>query len=159
MGIFISLQGVSSQFLCSLLLYLRLHCFIPKVFMNQSCFLVTTILPIITPMISPNPYPTRTIFQPKSKRNPVESWLCSEIEGEGGEELKFQHFFDNGFPHKPKFPWNEPFSNVSNCFPCGIEPVRLLWETLNHSRKVSCANCCGISLKAYFEKGPMILAL
>ena len=106
--------------------------------------------PIIIPMISPNPYPTKTIFQPNSKRDPTHSWLCSEIEGGGGEESETQHFFDNGFPHKPKFPSNELIPNVLNCFPWGIEPVRLLWETLNHSRKESCTSYGGISPENLF---------
>ena len=114
-------------------------------FINKWRFIVGTVSPCITPTISPNPFPTKTIFQPISKKDLIESWLCLEIKGEDGEESDTQHFFDNGFSHKPKFPPKELFSNVSNCFPCGIEPVRLLWETLNHSRKVSAASSSGIS--------------
>ena len=139
-----------AQFLCSLLMFLRIRCLIPKVFINQSYFFETTMLPIIIPTISPNPYPTKTIFQPNSKRDPTESRLWLEIEGEVGEESETQHIFDHGFPHKPRFLTNELFSNVWNCFPCGIELVRLLWETLNHSRKVSCAKCGGIYPESLF---------
>ena len=101
-------------------------------------------------MINPKPYPTKTIFQPNSEGDTAESWICLEVEGTGSEESETQHFFDNGLPHKPKFPINDLFSNVSNCFPCGIEPVSWLWETLNHSRKVSYVSCDGISPKSLF---------
>ena len=59
-------------------------------------------LPIITPKISPNLYPAKIIFQPNPKRKLVVSWFCSKIEGEGGDELEIQHFFDNRFPHNPQ---------------------------------------------------------
>ena len=42
-------------------------------------FFFATILPIISPIIGPNPYPTKTIFQPNST-------LHTEIEGECGDE-------------------------------------------------------------------------
>ena len=113
------------KFYVPLLTFFCTRCLIPKVFINHSCFLVATMLSIITPTISPNPYPIKTIFQPSSKKYSVESLFFSKTVGKGGEESEFQHFFDNGFPHKPKFPSNELFSNVSNCFPYGIKPVRL----------------------------------
>jgi hypothetical protein len=81
--------------------------------------------PIITPTTNPNSYPITTIFQPNSNGDP-ESWLASKIECLKGALSEFPHFFVNGFPHNPGLSSNELFSNVSNCFPCGIGPARLL---------------------------------
>ena len=56
---FIGAHKMHAQFLCSLLMFLRIYCLIPKVFINQSYFFEATMLPVIIPMISPNPYPTK----------------------------------------------------------------------------------------------------
>ena len=70
--------------------------------------------------------PNQNYFPTKFEERPCRIPTLIRNEGEVGEESETQHFFDNGFPHKPRFPTNELFSNVSNCFPCGIELVRLL---------------------------------
>ena len=68
---------VASQFLyvpfSSSIIVLVVLCVISKAFINQSSFLVVAMLPIITPTMNPNPYPTKSIFHPNSKRNPGES--------------------------------------------------------------------------------------
>ena len=118
-------REVASQFLyvpfSSSIIVLDVLCVISKAFFNQSSFLVVAMLPIITPTMNPNPYPTKSIFHPNSKRNPGESRVRLKT---AGEESKSQHFFGNGYPHKPKFPSKEIVSNVLNCFPSSIELVR-----------------------------------
>ena len=99
--------------------------------------------------------------QPKLFSNQIQHFIQKLKANVVKNKKKIQRFFDNGFPHKPKFPFNELFLNVSNCFPCGIylfdkyfpcgiKPMRLLWETLNHSRKVSFASCGRICPKSLF---------
>ena len=62
---------VASQFLyvpfSSSIIVLDVLCVISKAFFNQSSFLVVAMLPIITPTMNPNPYPTKSIFHPNSK--------------------------------------------------------------------------------------------
>ena len=133
--IYISLQAASS------LMFLRTHCRIPKVFISQSGFFLPQYCQSSVQIHIQNYFPTK--FN-TSFRNWRRMWWRIK--------KKIQRFFDNGFPHKLKFPFNELFLNVSNCFPCGIyffdkyfpcgiKPMKLLWETLNHSKKVSFASC------------------
>jgi hypothetical protein len=42
-------------------------------------------------------------------------------------------------------PSNELLGNVKNWFPCGILPVKLLYERFNQEREVREVNSCGIS--------------
>ena len=75
--------------------------------------------------------------QPKLFSNQIQHFIQKLKANVVKNKKKIQRFFDNGFPHKPKFPFNELFLNVSNCFPCGIylfdkyfpcgiKPMRLL---------------------------------
>ena len=137
-------------------MFLRTHCCIPKVFINQSGFFFCHNIANHLSNHRSKSIPNQNYFPTKfntSYRNWRRMWWRIK--------KKFQRFFDNGFPHKPKFPFNELFLNVSNCFPCGIylfdkyfpcgiKPMRLLWETLNHSRKVSFASCGRICPKSLF---------
>ncbi|KAG5561449.1 hypothetical protein RHGRI_004480 [Rhododendron griersonianum] len=54
---------------------------------------------------------------------------------------KFSNDVDIGTPHNPEFPSYELFSNVLNCFPQGIGPVRWLCETYTTARNVSWISC------------------
>ena len=64
-----------------------------------------------TPVTSPLPYPSKTIFQ--------STWVpgepCSEVEGAGGAGSEFPHGLDKGLPHNPGFPSNELFGYVPDC--------------------------------------------
>ena len=53
--------------------------------------------------------------------------------------------FESGHPRNPTFPWYELFSNVSNCFPLGMHPTRLLWQIFKTSSDVRDVSFCGIS--------------
>ena len=57
--LYIAICKMHAQFLCFILMFLRICCLIPKVLINQSYFFEATMLPIIIPMISPNPCPTK----------------------------------------------------------------------------------------------------
>ena len=107
---------------------------IAKVFINQSFFFLVIIFPPKTPNINPHSYPIATTFQSNSNRD-IASLFSTNIEGWGGGSFKLAYHFDNGLPHNPTFPLNELFSNVRNCFPCCIVPVRWLWDRLKKSKE------------------------
>ena len=103
--------------------------------------------PMKRPTKSPHPKPMYMIIQSVAVRNWSESSSsCSENKGGNGSP----HFFDKGFPHNPGFPSYELFSKESNCFPCGMGPVRWLCETSRNARTLSWVSCRGISPESLF---------
>jgi hypothetical protein len=55
-------------------------------------------------------------------------------------------------------PSNELLGNDKNWFPCGILPIKLLYERFNHEREVREVNSCGISPESCCKRGPLIPA-
>ena len=152
MGLFISKNSYPTKFIFWRLLHFTLPAGWPfaKDFINQPLFLLIIIFPTKTPTINPHPYPITTTFQPNSNEN-FEPWFASKFEGGVGGPSELAHLLDNiGLPQNFVFPSNELFWIVRNCFPCGIGPIRLLWDTFKKARKVSSTSFGGVSPTSIF---------
>ncbi|KAL5855188.1 hypothetical protein ACOSQ3_005023 [Xanthoceras sorbifolium] len=93
---------------------------IPKSFTNNSYFLVRKMCPRTIPNIMPLAYLIPTSFHPNANSDSDPSSSSSSF----GGRSQSPHFLDKGCPHNLGFPSYDMLLNVSNCFPCGIGPVR-----------------------------------
>ena len=99
---------------------------------------------------TPNPKPEKV-----SKRM-ASSLSCHKPLGScdiiGVVESGPSHCVESGFPQSPVFPSNEVLGNERNWFPCGILPVKLLYERFNQEREVREVSCCGIFPERLFHE-------
>ena len=119
---------------CNLVLG-RLLLVLPKVSTNHSWFRSVKYFPIAQPTANPLIQPKALMTQ--SITSESSSSLVVTMGGVDGDACIFSHLLDSRLPHSPGFPSKELLSKASNCLPCGMGPIRRLWDTLKTSRNVN----------------------
>lgn len=73
----------------------------------------------------------------------------------GDVEPGVSHCLDNGFPQRLALPSNELLLNDPNWLPCGILPVKLLYERSTKQERLERLTVEGFPLRACSKRDPM----